>query len=105
MHLGKLWRAASRSWTPATSWQPRCARGWRGGSGKRPPRPGKRPGRCVGGGGGTGERRGGRWRLGSSPELSGGDRSSRAEQSKLEVDDEDPVAIVQKFRGLTVKLE
>jgi hypothetical protein len=28
---------------------------------------------------------------------------SRAEQ--LEVDDEDPVAIVQNFRGLTVKLE
>jgi hypothetical protein len=48
---------------------------------------------------------GGRWRLGSSPELSGGDRSSRAEQSKLEVDSGDPVAIVQKFRGLTVKLE
>jgi hypothetical protein len=42
---------------------------------------------------------------GSSPELGCGDRSSRAEQSKLEVDDGDPVAIVQKFRGLTVKLE
>jgi hypothetical protein len=45
---------------------------------------------------------------GSSPELSGGVSSSWAEQSRaeqLEVDDEDPVAIVQKFRGLTVKLE
>jgi hypothetical protein len=105
MHLEKLWRAASRCWTPATSWRPWHARGWRGSSGKRPPGPGKRRGRCAGGGGGTGKRRGGRWRPG---QLAGVQRrrqqlTGRAEQ--LEVDDEDPVAIVQKFRGLTVKLE
>jgi hypothetical protein len=83
------------------SWRPWSARGWRGGSGKRPPRPGKRRGKCAVGGGGTGERCGGRWRPG---QLAGVQRrrqqlSGRAEQSKLEVDDEDPVAIVQKSGG------
>jgi hypothetical protein len=105
MHSEKLWRAASRCWTPATSWRPWRAQGWRGGSGKRPPGPCKRRGRCAGGGGGTGERRGDRWRPG---QLAGVKRrrqqlTGRAEQ--LEVDDKDPVAIVQKLRGLTVKLE
>jgi hypothetical protein len=64
-------------------------------------------GRCAGGGGGTGERCGGRWRPGQLPGVKRRRQqlSGRAEQSKLEVDDENPVAIVQKSRGLTVKLE
>jgi hypothetical protein len=106
MHLGRLGRAASRSWTPATSWRPWRARRWRGGSKNG------HQGLASGGAGalkvevalasGAGAG-GGRSR---SPELSGGvsgERQSRAEQ--LEVDDGDPVANVQKFRGLSVKLK
>jgi hypothetical protein len=68
MHLGELWRAASRCWTPATSWRPRGAREWCGSSGRWPPRPGKRRGDVLEGGGDAGGRRGGRWRPGSLPE-------------------------------------
>jgi hypothetical protein len=104
MLLGKLWRAASRCRTPATLWRPREARGWHVGSGKRPPGPGKRRGRCAGGGGGTGGRRRAGGGRGSLPELSGSS-SSRAEQSRLEVDDGDSVANTKKPRDSTVKLE
>jgi hypothetical protein len=49
-----------------------------------PPGPDKRRGRCTGDGGGTGKRRGGRWRPGSSPELKRRRQqlSGRAEQSR-----------------------
>jgi hypothetical protein len=106
MHLGRLWRAASRSWTPATSWRPWRARRWRGGSGNG------HQGLASGGAGalkvevglasGAGAG-GGRSR---SPELSGGvsgARQSRAEQ--LEVDDGDLVANAEKPRDSTVKPE
>jgi hypothetical protein len=70
--------------------------------GKWPPGPGKRRGSRAGGGGGTGERRGGRWRLGRLAGVKRRWQQRAAEQSRaeqLEVDDRDPVAIIQKFRG------
>jgi hypothetical protein len=42
---------------------------------------------------------------GSSPELKRRRQELTGETGKLEVDDEDPVVKVQKFRELTVKLE
>jgi hypothetical protein len=90
---------------PATSWRPWRARGWRGGSEKWPPGPGKRRGRCAGGGCGTGERRGAGDGRGSSPELKRRWQELTGETGELEVDDEDPVVNVQKFRELTVMLE
>jgi hypothetical protein len=108
MHLGRLWRAASRSWTPATSWRPGRAGERRGGSGNG------HQGRTSGGGDAlevevalaSGAGAGGSW--GGSPELSGGGSSSRAEQSRaeqLEVDDENLVANTEKPRDSTAKPE
>jgi hypothetical protein len=80
---------------PAMSWRPWRAREWRGGSGNG------HQGLANGGGdalevevalaSGAGAS-GGR---GSSPELSSGDRSSRAEQSKLEVEDRTRLQILK----------
>jgi hypothetical protein len=73
--------------------------------GKWPPGPDKRRDRCAGGGGGTGKRRGGRWRPGQLAEVKRRRQqlSGRAEQ--LEVDDEDLVANTEKPRDSTVKPE
>jgi hypothetical protein len=73
--------------------------------GKWPPGPGKRRGRCAGGGGGTGERRGGRWRPGQLVGVRRQWQELMGKTGKLEVDDEDLVAKTEKPRDSTVKLE
>jgi hypothetical protein len=87
MHLGRLWRAASRSWTPATSGRSRRAPG--GVAARENGHQGLASGRAgvlevevalVSGAGAGGSR-------GRSPELSGGvssTRQSRAEQRRAE---------------------